>query len=406
MATFLSRFVIAFVCLALINTLHTLGQVELIERNGIARGSGNTAASRTAAVERTTTQRGATSRDSVASASRGDIIAQRNFASTKTIIFKVSPEAEASDLMSRSVGSNAGVAERAVSKAPMLIEGSAKRSVRWMGKNEALIRSHDLHLYYKVDVDISDVDKSSEKGFSGEKARTASVTSRMEDAMSILRSAEGVTEVYEEAEKRLYGYQPTDSLYQSRQRGHYGAINLFENGNRKGAWDYITGNSDVIVQVVDEGLDMFHEEFGTNYWVNPLEDCFDGVDNDDNGFIDDCFGYNHADDRGNKLLNGAGSHGNHCSGTIAAAASNAAGVVGIAGGKLNCGIGGARIMTSTVFGVYSTGGFDEALAYGAVNGAHITSHSWYTYSSALYSLALYESAFPEIYLEAILIDII
>ena len=54
-----------------------------------------------------------------------------------------------------------------------------------------------------------------------------------------------------------------------------------------------------------------------NIWRNAGEtDCTDGVDNDNNGFVDDCHGYNHADDTagdassGNYL--GAGSHGSHC----------------------------------------------------------------------------------------------
>ena len=53
----------------------------------------------------------------------------------------------------------------------------------------------------------------------------------------------------------------------------------------------------MVVQVIDSGLDLAHEDLQMNIWRNEGEtDCNDGIDNDNNGFIDDCHGYNHADD--------------------------------------------------------------------------------------------------------------
>jgi subtilisin family serine protease len=63
------------------------------------------------------------------------------------------------------------------------------------------------------------------------------------------------------------------------------------------------------VQVVDSGVDGTHPDLQRNRWVNAGEDaeaCRDGVDNDGNGFVDDCFGYNHADGEGGSDLIGDG----------------------------------------------------------------------------------------------------
>ena len=110
-----------------------------------------------------------------------------------------------------------------------------------------------------------------------------------------------------------------------------------------------------------------------NIWTNPNEICDNGIDDDDNGFIDDCHGYNHADDTGTNLLGGGrGTHGSHCSGTIAADTDNGLGVAGVAGGPYF----GIEIMTGVTFGNTYNRGFSEALVYAADMGARITSNSW------------------------------
>jgi len=173
------------------------------------------------------------------------------------------------------------------------------------------------------------------------------------------------SETYAPSSATLTGV-PNDPLFSSQ--SHYSSIAL------EAAWEITTGSPSAVVQVLDTGLDMAHEDLQNNIWQNPGEtDCSNGLDDDGNGFIDDCHGYNHADGTGTDLL-GDGSHGSHCAGTIAADSNNGIGVAGVVGGDGTPG-SGASLMISVGFGSTFTGGFAEALVYGADNGAQVSSNS-------------------------------
>jgi subtilisin family serine protease len=92
------------------------------------------------------------------------------------------------------------------------------------------------------------------------------------------------------------------------------------------AWNTTTGNSSVVVAVIDEGIDKLHPDLQANIWTNPAEVAGNGIDDDGNGFIDDVNGYNFA---GNTGTIPAENHATHVAGTIGAVGNNNTGVVGV-----------------------------------------------------------------------------
>ncbi|MFT6787497.1 MAG: serine protease [Pseudoalteromonas rhizosphaerae] len=93
------------------------------------------------------------------------------------------------------------------------------------------------------------------------------------------------------------------------------------------AWSITTGGKDVVVGVIDTGVDHSHSDLTANMWINPNEIAGDGIDNDDNGYIDDVHGINAITNVGDPMDDQG--HGTHVSGTIGAAGNNNNGVVGV-----------------------------------------------------------------------------
>lgn len=93
------------------------------------------------------------------------------------------------------------------------------------------------------------------------------------------------------------------------------------------AWSVTTGGDDIIVAVVDTGIDYNHPDLRDNVWINPGEIAGNGLDDDANGYIDDIHGINAATNSGDPMDDN--NHGTHVSGTIAASGNNGIGVVGV-----------------------------------------------------------------------------
>ena len=93
------------------------------------------------------------------------------------------------------------------------------------------------------------------------------------------------------------------------------------------AWDVVTGTPDVVVAVVDAGLDTSHPDLAGQLWVNPGEIPGNGIDDDNNGRVDDVHGWNLVDDDAN-LADNTG-HGTQVAGVIAAETDNGQGVAGV-----------------------------------------------------------------------------
>ena len=154
------------------------------------------------------------------------------------------------------------------------------------------------------------------------------------------------------------------------------------------AWELCTGSPDVIVAVIDQGVKFDHEDLAANMWKNPGEIAGNGIDDDENGYIDDIYGYNFIDNNGTITFSEENSHGTHVAGTISAVNNNGIGVNGIAGGS---GKGdGVRIMTLETLGTAANGtsggglgASARAMKYAADNGAVISQNSWGYASGAL-----------------------
>lgn len=97
--------------------------------------------------------------------------------------------------------------------------------------------------------------------------------------------------------------------------------------NIEKAWDITKGNEDVVVAVIDLGIDYNHEDLKNNIWTNKDEIPGNGIDDDNNGYIDDIHGWNYISDS-NDVMDGHG-HGTHVSGIIAAE-DNDKGIIGAA----------------------------------------------------------------------------
>ena len=168
------------------------------------------------------------------------------------------------------------------------------------------------------------------------------------------------------------------------------------------AWRLETGRSDIIVAIIDEGVQYNHPDLAANMWVNEDEIPGNGIDDDKNGYVDDVYGYNFVS--GGEIAwdtYGNTGHGTHVAGTVAAVNNNGIGVCGIAGGD---GSGnGVRLMSCQIFDGIEDGDactVAKAIRYAADNGASVIQCSFGYAGGAFLSDSGYEE-FAGIEAEAI-----
>lgn len=169
---------------------------------------------------------------------------------------------------------------------------------------------------------------------------------------------------------------PDDSLL-SRQY-HLELIRAYE------AWDITTGDSSIVIAIVDSGVDTDHPDLKGNLWINP-NDPLDGIDNDGNGYVDDIHGWDFAGDfhigvnEGDNDVDiakgGTHQHGLSVASVAGATANNG---IGFAGTGFQC-----RIMVTKHFAddqpdtvlSYASNPY-LGIIYAAENGADIINCSW------------------------------
>lgn len=215
---------------------------------------------------------------------------------------------------------------------------SMRRLFPYAGEFEPRTRKEGLHLWYIVEYD------------------TAQPQTKAEIA---LRSLDGVSLV--EGKRRIKNTAIFNDPMLNNQWGYINTAHKGVDVNVETVWkNYTTGNSNVIVSVVDGGVDLNHEDLIDNTLKGGANGSYNSVDN-------------------NYVIQ-ADNHGTHVAGTIAAMNNNNKGVCGIAGGNYTTGEAGVKIMSCMIFKSVDNktqqGDTPAAIKWGADHGAVISQNSW------------------------------
>ncbi len=237
-------------------------------------------------------------------------------------------------------------------------------------KFEERHRAYGLHLWYRVEFDESinpyEVAKQYSQLDEVESADVIGKVELVEPSQSMVAEAQSVGS----------GDFNDPNLGGQWHYNNTGSKDWAEEGadiNLEEAWKMETGSSDVIVAVVDGGIQTDHPDLHDALWTNDAElNGSEGIDDDGNGYVDDIYGYNFVLKQGELVPH---YHGTHVAGTVGAINNNQIGVSGIAGG--NGDTPGVRLMSCQIFTEDGdAGGYAEAIIYAADMGAVISQNSW------------------------------
>lgn len=195
------------------------------------------------------------------------------------------------------------------------------------------------------------------------------------DLLNTLRD-QGIITMYEPVNTLKINPISNDSLVQ--EQWYLYTINVAD------AWNITRGSAEVIVGVIDTGIDYHHPDLQGSLWINEAELYgLDGVDDDQNGFIDDFYGWDFTDaprfpdggdykDPDNDPMDEYGSgHGTQVAGIIAAQSNNRIGISGIAPQ-----VKVMNIRAGTASGYLEEDDVANAILYALDNGARIVNMSF------------------------------
>ncbi len=183
---------------------------------------------------------------------------------------------------------------------------------------------------------------------------------RMEEALKLVM-ASGAVEYVEPLYYQYMNFTPNDPNVS--QQYHIGKINAYN------AWDHWTGDTNTVIGIVDSGTDWDHPDLAANIKYN-YADPIDGLDNDNDGFIDNYRGWDVSENNNDPMCESS-SHGSHVSGCADAVTNNS---MGVAGPAYNCKF---LPVKSTHDASASTidNGYD-GIVYAADHGCQIINCSW------------------------------
>lgn len=183
-----------------------------------------------------------------------------------------------------------------------------------------------------------------------------------------------------------YSVDPSSATYGWQHLGYY------EYGDEDGiatftneAWDHQTGSADIIIGIIDQGIDTDHPDLQDNIWVNPDEIASNGIDDDNNGFVDDINGWDFGngeanpnpnldgvDDDGDGYIDENAGHGTSVHGAAAPVGNNATGVVG---SMWDASVMALQASTDADYGIKTSAAADS-IYYAIENGADIINMSF------------------------------
>jgi subtilisin family serine protease len=191
--------------------------------------------------------------------------------------------------------------------------------------------------------------------------------------VSGLRGAPGVRYAEPNFILRAADVSPDDPLWSSQ----WGPQKV----DAPAAWTATTGSADVVVGVIDSGVDYTHQDLASQMWTNPSETPGDGIDNDGDGYVDDVHGVDCRNNDGDPMDDFG--HGTEVAGIIGAAGNNGTGISGMSWH--------VSIMALKFLGPTGSGTVADAVKcidYATAHGVPITNNSW---GGTIYSQALFDA---------------